>query len=60
MPYEIQPIRFEDIKKKPFADVNPNGRVPGISPLYNIYFPSAFQHSLAARALIDDWLTGEK
>jgi glutathione S-transferase len=30
VPYEIQPIRFENIKKKPFIDLNPNGRVPAI------------------------------
>lgn len=33
VPYEIEPIRFEDIKKKPFTDVNPNGRVPGTFPI---------------------------
>ncbi|KAK8848416.1 glutathione S-transferase [Apiospora arundinis] len=30
VPYEIQSIRFENIKKKPFVDLNPNGRVPAI------------------------------
>ncbi|KAI4280289.1 MAG: hypothetical protein L6R38_004567 [Xanthoria sp. 2 TBL-2021] len=30
VPYEIKPIRFEDIKKSPFIDVNPNGRAPAI------------------------------
>lgn len=29
VPYEIKSIRFENIKKKPFTDLNPNGRVPG-------------------------------
>ncbi|KAI1653372.1 glutathione S-transferase [Daldinia decipiens] len=28
--YEIKSIRFDDVKKKPFIDVNPNGRVPAI------------------------------
>ncbi|KAI1429585.1 glutathione S-transferase II [Xylaria sp. FL1777] len=28
VPYEIKSIRFEHIKKKPFIDLNPNGRVP--------------------------------
>lgn len=30
LPYEIQSIRFEDIKKPPFIDINPNGRAPAI------------------------------
>ncbi|KAL9023709.1 MAG: hypothetical protein Q9180_008133, partial [Flavoplaca navasiana] len=30
VPYEIKSIRFEDIKKPPFIDVNPNGRAPAI------------------------------
>lgn len=30
IPYEIRAFRFDDIKKKPFTDVNPNGRVPAI------------------------------
>ncbi|KAI4218466.1 MAG: hypothetical protein L6R36_008938, partial [Xanthoria steineri] len=30
IPYEIKSIRFEDIKKSPFIDVNPNGRAPAI------------------------------
>ncbi|TQS31587.1 hypothetical protein Golomagni_08126, partial [Golovinomyces magnicellulatus] len=30
VPYEIKAFRFDDIKKKPFTDVNPNGRVPAI------------------------------
>ncbi|KAK8122866.1 hypothetical protein PG984_011536 [Apiospora sp. TS-2023a] len=30
IPYEITSIRFEDIKKKPFTDLNPNGRAPAI------------------------------
>lgn len=29
--YEIKPVRFEDIKKAPFINVNPNGRAPGKS-----------------------------
>jgi hypothetical protein len=29
IPYEIVTIRFEDVKKAPFIDVNPNGRAPG-------------------------------
>lgn len=28
--YEIKSFRFDDVKKKPFIDVNPNGRVPAI------------------------------
>ncbi|KAI1501405.1 glutathione S-transferase [Biscogniauxia marginata] len=28
--YEIKSIRFDDVKKKPFIDINPNGRVPAI------------------------------
>jgi len=29
IPYEIQVIKFDDVKKKPFTDINPNGRCPG-------------------------------
>ncbi|KAK2604189.1 hypothetical protein N8I77_007138 [Diaporthe amygdali] len=28
--YEIKSFRFDDVKKKPFTDINPNGRVPAI------------------------------
>ncbi|KAI1757010.1 hypothetical protein F4782DRAFT_525778 [Xylaria castorea] len=28
--YEIKSFRFDDIKKKPFIDINPTGRVPAI------------------------------
>ncbi|KAH7304014.1 glutathione S-transferase [Stachybotrys elegans] len=28
--YKLEPFRFDDIKKKPFIDINPNGRVPAI------------------------------
>ncbi|KAK8080066.1 Glutathione S-transferase 1 [Apiospora hydei] len=28
--YEVKSFSFEDVKKKPFTDVNPNGRVPAI------------------------------
>ena len=30
MPYEVKSIKFDDVKKKPLIDVNPNGRVPVI------------------------------
>ncbi|CAI6087678.1 unnamed protein product [Clonostachys chloroleuca] len=30
IPYEIESIRFENIKTPPFTDINPNGRVPAI------------------------------
>ncbi|KAH8692497.1 glutathione S-transferase II [Phaeosphaeriaceae sp. PMI808] len=30
VPYEITSIKFQDIKVKPFIDLNPNGRVPAI------------------------------
>lgn len=29
VPYEINSFKFEEIKQKPFIDINPNGRVPG-------------------------------
>ncbi|RYP69456.1 hypothetical protein DL771_006108 [Monosporascus sp. 5C6A] len=29
VPYEIKAFKFDDVKKKPFIDINPNGRVPG-------------------------------
>lgn len=31
VPYEINSFGFEEVKKKPFTDLNPNGRVPGKS-----------------------------
>lgn len=31
IPYEIKSVKFQDIKSKPFIDLNPNGRVPGES-----------------------------
>ncbi|KAK2592797.1 Transcriptional regulator ure2 [Conoideocrella luteorostrata] len=30
LPYEIESIRFENIKQPPLTDINPNGRVPAI------------------------------
>ncbi|RYP52196.1 hypothetical protein DL768_002587 [Monosporascus sp. mg162] len=30
VPYELKLIKLEDFKKKPFTDINPNGRVPAI------------------------------
>lgn len=30
IPYEINSFKFEDVKKKPFTDLNPNGRAPAI------------------------------
>ncbi|KAI1411213.1 glutathione S-transferase [Hypoxylon sp. FL1857] len=30
IPYEITSFKFDDIKKKPYTDINPNGRVPAI------------------------------
>ncbi|KAK8016771.1 glutathione S-transferase [Apiospora rasikravindrae] len=33
IPYEVKSIRFEDVKKPPMIDVNPNGRVPAIEDL---------------------------
>ncbi|KAI0178753.1 glutathione S-transferase [Hypoxylon sp. FL1284] len=30
VPYELKVIDFADVKKKPFTDLNPNGRVPAI------------------------------
>jgi glutathione S-transferase len=37
IPYEINSFKFEDVKKKPFTDLNPNGRVPGIFPNPSIF-----------------------
>ncbi|KAK7956679.1 glutathione transferase [Apiospora aurea] len=31
--YEVKSFSFEDVKEKPFIDVNPNGRVPAIEDL---------------------------
>ncbi|XDG02540.1 hypothetical protein ABKA04_002155 [Annulohypoxylon sp. FPYF3050] len=30
IPYETVSLRFENIKKKPYTDINPNGRVPAV------------------------------
>ncbi|KAI1137234.1 glutathione S-transferase [Hypoxylon sp. FL0543] len=30
IPYEITAIKFEDVQKPPYTDINPNGRVPAI------------------------------
>ncbi|KAI1126953.1 thioredoxin-like protein [Nemania abortiva] len=30
IPYEVESIKFENVKDEPFIDVNPNGRVPAI------------------------------
>ena len=30
IPYEIKSVRFQDVKQKPFLDLNPNGRAPGM------------------------------
>ncbi|TGJ80901.1 hypothetical protein E0Z10_g7852 [Xylaria hypoxylon] len=27
--YEIVPTKFDEVKKRPFTDINPNGRCPG-------------------------------
>jgi glutathione S-transferase len=32
IPYVIKSFGFEDVKKLPFININPNGRVPGIYP----------------------------
>ncbi len=29
VPYEVKSFKFDDVKKKPYTDINPNGRVPG-------------------------------
>lgn len=31
IPYKIVSLKFDDVKKKPYTDINPNGRFPGIS-----------------------------
>lgn len=31
LPYEVVPIQFSDVKKQPYTDVNPNGRLPAIT-----------------------------
>jgi glutathione S-transferase len=30
VPYEIKSFKFEDVSKRPFTDINPNGRNPAI------------------------------
>ncbi|KAM7189909.1 glutathione S-transferase [Naviculisporaceae sp. PSN 640] len=30
LPYEVVSFKFDDVKKKPFIDLNPNGRAPAI------------------------------
>ena len=29
VPYNIHSFKFDDVKKPPFININPNGRVPG-------------------------------
>jgi glutathione S-transferase len=29
IPYDLIWLKFDDVKKKPFTDLNPNGRFPG-------------------------------
>lgn len=29
VPYTIHSFKFDDVKKPPFTDINPNGRAPG-------------------------------
>jgi glutathione S-transferase len=31
VPYEFHLFAFNDVKKSPFININPNGRVPGTS-----------------------------
>ncbi|KAJ4317647.1 hypothetical protein N0V84_007246 [Fusarium piperis] len=37
VPYELKSFKHEDVKKPPFTDINPNGRVPG---MYSIVDPN--------------------
>ncbi|KAK0631020.1 glutathione S-transferase [Bombardia bombarda] len=30
IPYKVESVRFENVKSKPYTDINPNGRVPAI------------------------------
>lgn len=30
VPYTIHSFKFDDVKKPPFIDINPNGRAPGV------------------------------
>jgi len=38
VPYEIISFKFDNVKKKPFIDINPNGRVPGKSFFYFYFY----------------------
>lgn len=31
VPYELKSFKHDDVKKPPFTELNPNGRVPGTS-----------------------------
>lgn len=31
VPYELKSFKHDNVKKPPFTDINPNGRVPGIN-----------------------------
>jgi glutathione S-transferase len=48
LPYELESFSFENVKRKPFIDINPNGRVPGtyLPPISAIPDVSA-NHSLS-------------
>ncbi|PYH67902.1 glutathione transferase [Aspergillus vadensis CBS 113365] len=39
VPYVIESFKFDDLKKPPFININPNGRVPG--PLPHAFFSSS-------------------
>ncbi|MCJ1453362.1 hypothetical protein MMC28_003709 [Mycoblastus sanguinarius] len=58
VPYEIKPIRFEDIKKPPFIDINPNGRAPAIiDPNTN---PTLWESGAIIQYLIEQYDTHKK
>ena len=42
VPYLIESFKFDDVKKAPFININPNGRVPG--PLPHAFFSSSHVH----------------
>ena len=42
LPYEINSFTWGEHKKKPFTDLNPNGRVPGASVFFTLRWRSYY------------------
>ena len=45
-PYALKSVRFQDVKQKPFLNINPNGRVPGMTQYFVPFSVVIPPHSL--------------